>query len=200
MFRRLTLAALVFLSLGMKPADPYGTEVLYWCVPEGDGEWKATLGDDCDNPVIPAYPMEVQVAVLSFDGYGPDSDLLLEATADAMGAWNSWLGFTFFVPADSIWEADMYVVGMASGDRTPLGRASFWTESGKQIAYAQIYDEPDYYHQMPEIVAHEFGHLLGLRHDWNKWSVMYPYMDGVSNLAGLEPVDAEILRSWYAPK
>lgn len=177
---RVALALACLLLVGGSRC--YHPQVLYWCPPPEltDGLWSPTLGADCAQ--APAWPYPIHVAI------EPGME---QPAGQAIRAWNRWLGHELLV-VTPIAEADLVVLYQEHQPGNPLGEAKLLTMGGRLWGVAMHYGTRD-----PMVIAHELGHLLGLRHDLDRESIMYPWRDGMSAFAAAEARDVQMLRQWY---
>lgn len=122
-------------------------------------------------------------------------DSLAEETSEAVEAWNSWLGFDVF-RYDPKCNDKCDVVVFRNGDLPGVAAmAGFLTIEGRQVGTVRVFNglESD---DRSDIMAHELGHLLSLRHDAdNPRSVMHP--SSSPRVPYLEQRDRKALRRKY---
>lgn len=163
----------------------YSSEFLYWC--EQDGVWPVYLNKP-DCPVISrgkwaSYPIIVAA----------ETELVLE-TLEAVEAFNAQVGFELFKFSLTSVEPNVAVVD--GGFRPFLyAQAKHLTIDGTK--YGAIYTYNDLFaDDRADVIMHELGHIVGLRHDReNPLSLMY-HTDG-SNVMSLERKDVIALRMMY---
>lgn len=113
----------------------------------------------------------------------------------AFDVWEGWLGTEVFRLTPN--SGDGIVEVMMNGDILDFGAAAFaphYKDSKGKLHHYVIFWDP--YQNDAEVIAHEFGHVLGLAHDKNdKRSIMYPRIGTVMPL--LRAADREALCALY---
>mgnify|MGYP003152080420 CR=1 FL=1 len=181
---------------GKRPgsANPYqvtestGTaEFLWWC----------ELPDDV-WPVQESYPEECATATTGTWDHFPltvnAEPTLVQETLDAIQNVNQQLGFEMLRFDFANYRPDVVVVAGGSHWMAAAEAKRFSIE-GVPHGLITTYNGLDLADR-PDIIAHEFGHILGLMHDPdNRMSIMYP---GPTTKAALfEPQDIFELRRIY---
>lgn len=128
-----------------------------------------------------------------------DTEALEKATADAVKAWNDWMGIKFLTVSNNSLKADIYIFGDFSGHYFYNGLTKFVSvpfEERDSYRYDYI-PVIEMYIKSTETLAHEIGHAVGLAHDPdNRRSIMHPYSNP-RYLPTLEPRDRKALRRAY---
>jgi len=171
--------------------EAYSSQFLYWC--KSDNEfWSVYLNlpAECETEVSRGvwdhYPLTVTA----------DADLVTE-TLQAVEAFNAQLGFELF--QFQITNLDPDIVVTDGGIRPFLyAVAKHITIDGRDYGVVLTYNELGRFDRN-DVIMHELGHIVGLRHDrYNPKSVMY-HTDGL-HVAALERRDVEALRTIYLGK
>lgn len=205
--KTLLLAAIIVLSACSgfnKPIQEpwpgqYESEFLYWCIPPEDGMW------DVYVDIPPGCPEE-NISRGEWDHLpvtvGAEPELTPE-TIDAIEYINWKLGFEMYAWSDatgdeedqSLWpDIIAYVAG---DDPYAAARAVKFTYMGRHHGAVPVFGGFEN-RDRADMMIHELGHHLGLRHDAdNRWSIMYPRLS--NRPAPLEAKDIRALRALYAP-
>ena len=174
------------------PAE-HESELLYWCKVER-GIWPVYLNraqieaSDCEEVNYSRAQWDhTELTVVTFD------EALLPELLEAIDYFNAELGFTMFVYSPGNLDADIEVA--IYGDHPfAAAEAKLYTYEGRMrgavLAYNGLEDR-----NRADIMVHELGHLLGLRHDASTKSIMYA--GGASRVAQLEAEDLEVIRRLY---
>jgi len=169
--------------------EAYSSQFLYWC--EGDGMWPVYISEpeDCEKVsrgIWDHYPLTVTA-----------EDALIKETMEAIEAFNAQVGFTLFSYEETNLDPDIVVID--DGPRLSLyAVAKQLTVDGRHYGAVLTYNNLGA-SDRSDVMMHELGHLVGLRHDrYNPKSVMY-HTDGLI-IAALERQDIEALRTIYLGK
>ncbi len=177
--------------------EPDGARFVWHCVPEvTDPElmyiWEPQQSRDaakCANPVVATWDhTPVTVAVLG--------EPYVDPTEKAIKAWNHWLGMTVFVRWDPGSGIDPDVLVMHGDNPSPviqfIAYVDHITWKGRLHSFVNVMDETEV---SVGTMAHEFGHVLGLSHEFsNEFNIM-SYDRGMTWVA---PRDRAALRRLYA--
>lgn len=167
---------------------PYEEELLYWCV-SLEGRWPVSEEPmpDCETEVSRGQWERLPITV------NAEPDLVSE-TLEAIEYFNNQVGFGLFEFQAANALPDIVVV--VAGDHWyAAAEAAQLTIGGKHHGAVLVYNglEED---DRADIMVHELGHLVGLRHDPDSWlSIMYP--SAASRVASLERIDIDALRALY---
>lgn len=192
-----SLVALVLaisLASGCAPAtwpSPHESEVLKFCWLPGEPGPRNVLW--CNKYGVTKY-VQWDHAPLTVSTF-TDQDEVLKA---AVKTWNFWVGFELFKYDHKNSHADVLIFRQAHYPKNPMviGLAQFVLVNGRQRGAITIYDGGV---GSLNTMAHELGHIVGLRHDPdNIHSIMYPTT--ARHLPQLEGQDRKLLRDRYLPR
>ena len=197
---KVVLVLLVGLAVGCSgfnkpiawPAE-HESELLYWCKVER-GIWPVYLNragieaSDCEEVNYSRAQWDhTELTVVTFD------EELLPELLEAIEYFNTQLGFTMFVYSPGNLDADIEVA--IYGDHPfAAAEAKIYTYEDRMRGAVLVYNGLEDRNRS-DILVHELGHLLGLRHDMSTKSIMYA--GGASRLAQLEQADLEVIRRLY---
>ncbi|MEM7697200.1 MAG: matrixin family metalloprotease [Verrucomicrobiota bacterium] len=111
-----------------------------------------------------------------------------------------------FIRVDSADDADMVcTLGKIDGNGQTLAYAYFPDKRNGPLAGDVVFDEEDFkrlsHEGRIEVLAHEFGHSLGLDHSGEgQRSLMAPYYAGDENAGMLWQLDRERIQGKYPPR
>jgi len=167
----------------------YSDEFLYWCVPEADRTtWDVheTEPVDCKNVSRGRWDHTPIIV-------NAEPSLALE-TIDAIDAFNEALDFPLFTYDPDSLLPD--IIALTMGDHpSAAARAKHANIDGRHHGFILVYNGNED-HDRADIIMHELGHLVGLKHDKeNEISIMHPSI--ASRVARLELIDIKALRLIY---
>ncbi len=164
----------------------YDSEVLHWCIKD-EGQWpvdfEAVEGCSDSRGVWNHYPLSVNA-----------EESLQSETLAAIAVFNEQVGFELFRYEIANTSPDIIVI--AGGPHfMALAQAGLYTIDGRMRGSVTTYNGLES-QDRDDIIVHELGHLVGLRHDRdNLLSIMYPSQ--AFRAAALEPQDRDALRRIY---
>ena len=194
---RIALLALCGLTLSCsgfnKPlsksviAEQYNSQFLYWCTQEGVWDVFIELPEQCESDVSRGewdhYPITITA-----------EDALTTETLEAIEAFNAQVGFELFAYRHTLLDPDVVIID--DGPRPFLyAVAKQLTVEGRHYGAVLTYNDLGAADRS-DVIMHELGHIVGLRHDrYNPKSVMF-HTDGLL-VQALERQDIAALRALY---
>lgn len=202
MTKATALLATIALSLsacapkGVRPSAPWPgdltDELLYWCKDEGRWPVYEKVPKHCAPENVSRGEWDLDRIPLSVNA---ETDLVSE-TLEAIDAMNDAVGFQLLVFSVGDTDPDISVV-VAGSHSFAYAEAIRATIGGEELGLVAAYNGLESADRS-DIILHELGHLMGLRHDDDKMSIMYA--GGATRVAKLERQDVEVIRSLYADK
>ena len=163
-------------------------EFLYWCVAE-KGVWPVYIEEpvECETEVSRGFWDHYPIVVAA-------DDALVQEVAEAVLSFNQQVGFELFV-FDPIMQRTPDILAMVGGGH-PLAaaEAKHFNLDGRHHGAIIVYNGVENW-DASDIMVHELGHLVGLRHDDNNMSIMATL--NRSKAAILEAVDVKAIRWVY---
>lgn len=166
------------------------SEFLYWC--KTDGIWPVYLETpvDCAPENVTRGEWDKSLLPLTVSA----SPEMAPETLAAVEYYNHMLGFDMFTfQPDNV--EPLIAVFQYGGHLTAIAEAKRFSYEGQDYGVVLVYNGFESENRS-DMVVHELGHLLGLRHDEDEhWSVMYPSVQ--DRMTYLEPRDIKLLRDLY---
>lgn len=193
MYRLLILLAVFFMGCAGQqktlqiPNLETTSELLWWC-PTPMGDWHVFVDkpscEDATRPQWDHFPLKVF----------PEPALEIEVV-DAARSWKHWMRRDMFVLTANFSEADVYAVPFGKHDYAAMSAHLYSNHLGAQRGIVKVWNNVELRNR-DDIMAHEFGHLLGLRHDQDdERSLMHP--SSSPRVPLLEDLDRDIIRRLY---
>ena len=170
------------------PYETHDSEFLYWCEKEGVWPVSAEMPATCEPENVSRGEWDHLPILVNAESS------LMEETMAAIQGFNDQLGFDMFEYQPGNMDPDIAVVVM--GDHFyAAAEAKQITVDGRRYGAVLVYNGVEA-NDRDDIMMHELGHLVGLRHDHdNKHSIMFPARG--YRIARLEKQDVVALRSVY---
>lgn len=122
-------------------------------------------------------------------------DFLNEDTSFAMHWWNTILGCRLFVPTVDENNADVIVIKSKNNEKLMAQVSTKRVKKNHRAVIHYINFELKSL-RLPTMI-HELGHVLGLDHDENKYSVMFHQINKITRKTHLPQKTITILRTFY---
>jgi hypothetical protein len=154
-----------------------------------DLRWHPTRGD------IP-----LTVAVMTEDHSSSTLDTGIQETRMAIEAWNTQMGFELFRLTNDIDYARVVVSWNEPGSWIEGGETTHRQILGQGL-YCRIKIQNTARSKQQEILVHQLGHAIGLSHDTEQTSIMYPYEfhenESCVGMKLISQYDKELLKELY---